>query len=158
MKHRKIILLINFIFYPTFFLIASYQILKNYAILINHESFFQRKDFPQLHRFWFLKINSLIAETIKKTFSIRNFYKQIAEFDNNLFIFENWTYQGKNKKKLEIKLICYKKLRRITQEYKKNLNEIYAKWRTQPCIYYIQIFNLKIYKGSGIVKKKPKPF
>ena len=28
-KHRKIILLINFIFDPTFFLIASYQILKN---------------------------------------------------------------------------------------------------------------------------------
>ena len=51
LKHRKIILLINFIFDPTFFLIASYQILKNYAILINHESFFQRKDLPQLHRF-----------------------------------------------------------------------------------------------------------
>ena len=33
LKHRKIILLINFIFDPTFFLIASYQILKNYAIL-----------------------------------------------------------------------------------------------------------------------------
>ena len=51
LKHRKIILLINFIFDQTFFLIASYQILKNYAILINHESFFQRKDFPQLYRF-----------------------------------------------------------------------------------------------------------
>ena len=36
LKHRKIILLINFSFDPTFFLIASYQILKNYAILINH--------------------------------------------------------------------------------------------------------------------------
>ena len=51
LRHRKIILLINFIFDPTFFLIASHQIQKNYAILINHESFFQRKDFPQLHRF-----------------------------------------------------------------------------------------------------------
>ena len=51
LKHRKIILLINFIFDPTFYLIASYQIFKNYAILINHESFFQREDFPQLHRF-----------------------------------------------------------------------------------------------------------
>ena len=89
MKHRKIILLINFIFDPTFLLIDSYQIWKNYAILINHESFFQRKDFPQLHRFWFLKTNSLMAETIKKKFPKRNFYKQIAEFDNNLFIFEN---------------------------------------------------------------------
>ena len=51
LKYRKIILLINFIFAPTFFIIASYQILKNFTILINHESFFQRKDFPQLHRF-----------------------------------------------------------------------------------------------------------
>ena len=51
LKHRKIILLINFIFYPIFFLIAFRQILKNYAILINHESFFQKKDFPELHRF-----------------------------------------------------------------------------------------------------------
>ena len=92
LKHRKIILLINFIFEPTFFLIASYQILKNYAILINHESSFQRKDFPQLHRLSFLKINSLMAETIKKHFPKRNFYKKIAEFDNNLFIFENWKF------------------------------------------------------------------
>ena len=73
LKHRKIIILINFIFDPTFFLIASYQILKNYAILINHESPFQRKDFLLLHRFWFLKINSLMAKTIKKTFSKTNF-------------------------------------------------------------------------------------
>ena len=51
LKHRKIILLINFIFNPTFFLIASYQILKNHAILINYESFFQKKYFPQLQRF-----------------------------------------------------------------------------------------------------------
>ena len=90
LKHRKIILLKNFIFDPTFYLIASYQILKNYAILINHESFFQRKDFPQLHRFQFSKINSLMAETIN--FPKRNFYKQIAEFDNNIFIFENWKW------------------------------------------------------------------
>ena len=51
LKHRKIISLINFIFDPTFFLIAVYQILKNYRIPINHESFSKRKDFPQLHRF-----------------------------------------------------------------------------------------------------------
>ena len=31
-----------------------------------------------------------MSETIKKHFPKRNFYKQIAEFDNNLFIFENW--------------------------------------------------------------------
>ena len=40
LKYRKVILLINFIFAPTFFLIASYQILKNYAILINYKSLF----------------------------------------------------------------------------------------------------------------------
>ena len=82
----------NFIFDQTFFLIASYQISKNYAILINYESFFQKNDFPQLHRFQFLKINSLMAETILKKFPKRNFYNQIAEFDNNLFIFENWKW------------------------------------------------------------------
>ena len=68
LKHREIILLNNLIFVPTVFPIASYQILKNYTIMINHVSFFQRKDFPQLHRFWFLKTNSLLAEIIKKTF------------------------------------------------------------------------------------------
>ena len=33
-----------------------------------------------------------MAKTIKKTFSKTKFYKQIAEFDNNLFIFENWKW------------------------------------------------------------------
>ena len=33
---------------------------------MNHESFFQGKDFLQLDRFQFLKINSLMAETIKE--------------------------------------------------------------------------------------------
>ena len=51
LKHRKINLLIHFIFDPTCFFIASDQILKNYEILINHESLFQKNDFPQLHRF-----------------------------------------------------------------------------------------------------------
>ena len=59
---------------------------------MDHESFFQRKDFPQLHRFWFLTINNLMAETIKKHFAKRNFSKQIAEFYNNLLIFENWKW------------------------------------------------------------------
>ena len=59
---------------------------------MNHESLFQRKDPPQLHRFQFFKINSLMDETIKKKFQKRNFYKQIDEFDNNLFIFENWKW------------------------------------------------------------------
>ena len=68
-KQKKIILLMNFIFAPTFFLIASYQILKMYVILINHESFLQKKCSLQLHRFQFLKINSLMTETINNQFS-----------------------------------------------------------------------------------------
>ena len=39
LKHKKIILLKNFLFAQTYFLIASSQILKNDAILINHGSF-----------------------------------------------------------------------------------------------------------------------
>ena len=44
LKYSKIILSIDFIFAPTFFLIASYQILKNHAILIKYKSLFQGKD------------------------------------------------------------------------------------------------------------------
>ena len=67
--YLEIILSINFIY----FLIASSQLFENYATLINHESFFQRKDSPQLHRLQFLAINSLMAETIKKAI-FQNFY------------------------------------------------------------------------------------
>ena len=42
-------------------------------ILINHESFFQEKDFLQLYRSQFLEINSLIDETIKNQFSKTKF-------------------------------------------------------------------------------------
>ena len=73
LKHKKIILLINFIFAETFFLIASSQIFKNYAILINQGSFFQGKDSLQFDHFQFLKINSLMAETIRKKFSETKF-------------------------------------------------------------------------------------
>ena len=83
LKHKKIILLINFIFAQTYFFIASSQIFKNDAIVINHSSFFYEKDFLQFDRFRFLKMNSLMAEIIKKKFSKQNFYKQIAVFDNN---------------------------------------------------------------------------
>ena len=58
----------KFIFTPTFFLIASYQILKNDVILINHESVFQQKEFSQLYRSQFLEINTLIDKTIKNQF------------------------------------------------------------------------------------------
>ena len=61
-------LLINFIFAPTYFLIASSQIFENDAILINYGSFFYKKDSLQLDRFLFLKMNSLMAEIIKKQF------------------------------------------------------------------------------------------
>ena len=40
---------------------------------MNHESFFQEKEFSQLIRFQFLKINSLMAETIKNHFSKTKF-------------------------------------------------------------------------------------
>ena len=63
-----------------FFHIASYQIFKNRVILINHLSFFQRKDSLQLDPFQFMKMNSLIAETIEKQFFKKNAYKQIAKF------------------------------------------------------------------------------
>ena len=51
----------NFIFKCFFFFhIASYQIFKNGANLINYGSFFQGKDFLQLDRFKFLKMNQLL--------------------------------------------------------------------------------------------------
>ena len=75
----------KFYFCRSFFLIASYRILQNDAILINHESFLQKKESSQLYRSQFLEINSSMAETIQI-----NFPKQIAEFGNNLFILENW--------------------------------------------------------------------
>ena len=63
LKCKKVMHLINFIFTRTFFLIASYQILKNYVILINHGSFFQEKDSPQLNRFQFSKMNKLLPNS-----------------------------------------------------------------------------------------------
>ena len=60
--------LTNFIFNYTFLHIAFYQIFKNGAILINRRSFFQWKNSLQLDRFQLLKINSLMAETIKIQF------------------------------------------------------------------------------------------
>ena len=53
----------NFIFTQTFFLIASYQILKNNVILINHGSLFQEKDSLQLNRFKFSKMNKLLQNS-----------------------------------------------------------------------------------------------
>ena len=47
----------NFILAQIYFLIASSQIFKNDAILINHGSFFKEKDSLQLDRLQFLKLN-----------------------------------------------------------------------------------------------------
>ena len=55
--------LTNFYFCQTFFLIASYQILENDVILINHESFFQEKEFSQLNRFQFPEKNKLLPNS-----------------------------------------------------------------------------------------------
>ena len=60
-------LLINFIFAQTYFLIFSSQIFKNDAILINHGSFFSEKDPLQLDSFQYLKMHSLMAKIIKET-------------------------------------------------------------------------------------------
>ena len=62
-----------FTFTRTFFLIASYQILKRDVILINHGSSFQEKESLQLYRSQFLGINSLIAETIENQLSKTKF-------------------------------------------------------------------------------------
>ena len=63
----------KFYFCRTFFLIVSYQILRNGAILINHETFFQEIKSSQLYRSQFLEINSLIAKTVKNQFSKTQF-------------------------------------------------------------------------------------
>ena len=63
LKYRKIILLINFIFASTLFLIASYQIFKNCAILINYKSLFQEEDSVQLNHFQFSKMNKLLSNS-----------------------------------------------------------------------------------------------
>ena len=55
--------LINFISSRTFFLIASYQILKNDVILINHVLFFQEKNSLQLNHFQFSKMNKLLPNS-----------------------------------------------------------------------------------------------
>ena len=54
---RKTMYSTNFIFKCSFFHIAFYQIFKNWAILINHGSFFKGKDSLQLDHFEFLKMN-----------------------------------------------------------------------------------------------------
>ena len=73
--------LTNCIFTRTFFLTASYQILQNDAILINHESFFQEEASSQLYVFQFLEINSLMAgKPLKINFRKQNSYEKIAEF------------------------------------------------------------------------------
>ena len=59
----------KFYFCRTFFLIVSYQILQNDAILISKESFSQEKESTQLYRSQFLEIISLTAEIIKNQFS-----------------------------------------------------------------------------------------
>ena len=83
LKYRKIILLINFIFAPTFFLIASYQILKHYAILINYKSFFKEKDSLQLNHFQFSKIQQFVY----KNFVLENVFLMVLDIKE--FIFKN---------------------------------------------------------------------
>ena len=55
--------LTNFIFTRTFVLIASYQILKNDVILINHGSFFQEKDSLQLNHLQLSEMKKSLANS-----------------------------------------------------------------------------------------------
>ena len=87
LKLRKVILLINFISYRTFFLVASSQFFNNDTILINHGSFFRgkiqrnwfifknwkrssyRKSFPRKNVPWFIRLASFLKicfEAIRK--------------------------------------------------------------------------------------------
>ena len=50
-------------FHPNFFSYRFNQIFKTYVILLNHGSFFQEKDSPQLNRFLFPKMNSLLPNS-----------------------------------------------------------------------------------------------
>ena len=95
LKHKKIILLINFIVALAFFLITSYQILKNDAILINSESLFQGKDSLQLNHFQLLKMNQLLSNpAICFWFQpLKNLFSKILLFqfffrENDLFSFK----------------------------------------------------------------------
>ena len=55
--------LTNFIFTRTFFLIASYQILRNDVILINHRSFFKENTYLQLNCFQFSYMKKLLLNS-----------------------------------------------------------------------------------------------
>ena len=68
--------LTNYIFSYTFFHIASYQIFKNSAILINYGSFFQKKNFIQLNCFQFLKMNQLLSNLVN--FLINILFRKIV--------------------------------------------------------------------------------
>ena len=63
----------NFIFTRTFFLIASYQILKNDVILINHVLFFYEKDSQQLNRLQYSKMNKLLPNSGIKNYNKNGF-------------------------------------------------------------------------------------
>ena len=65
-------------------------------------------------------------------------YKEIDEKYISIKCQSSFIKRKKNKK-LEIKLIYYQKLWRITYKYKKNSNKIYANCRRQPCTHYMQI-------------------
>ena len=56
--------LTNFIFTRTFFLISTYQILKNDVILVNYGTFFQKKNSLKFNRFQFSKMNTLLLISV----------------------------------------------------------------------------------------------
>ena len=70
----------KFLFLPNFFVIASYQILQNDAILINDESFIQETKSPQLYRSQFLEINSLRGYTTLVVSKNRIFFVMFLKY------------------------------------------------------------------------------
>ena len=83
----------KFYFWPNFF---SYRFLPNLKKLCDSNKswiIFSEKRFPTTSPF-LIFINKFFNgwNHWKKLFPKGNFYKQIAEFDNNLFIFENWKW------------------------------------------------------------------
>ena len=103
LKYRKIIFLTNFIFDPTFFHIASYQIWKNYAILINYESLFINKLLNLIIIYSFSKIGNGYSLNMNQSnfhwlnqwfaFSLIHQWKNIFTVKSLNF---HWLISGKN--------------------------------------------------------------
>ena len=87
LNDKKIMHLTNFILTRTFFLIASYQILENNVILLNHGSFLQEKDSLQLELFILENWKGLSCSSSTKI-------RSLEKIDN--FAFKNSNIRRRN--------------------------------------------------------------